>query len=102
MTEPKDLLLVNEQLRRSIRRWRVLALTTWALLLRGEYRRDAGGAATHAGRGRDAGGTGCPGECSPGPRASSKRSESRAAAVSFIFRRVRSGRTSHRDNLPSR
>ena len=33
MTEPKDLLLVNEQLRRSIRRWRVLALSTWALLL---------------------------------------------------------------------
>ena len=33
MTEPKDLLLVNEQLRRSIRRWKVLALSTWALLL---------------------------------------------------------------------
>jgi len=33
MTEPKDLLLVNEQLRRSIRRWKMLALSTWALLL---------------------------------------------------------------------
>ena len=33
MTEPKDLLLANEQLRRSIRRWKMLALSTWALLL---------------------------------------------------------------------
>jgi hypothetical protein len=33
MTEPKDLLLVNEQLRRSNRRWMALALAGWALLL---------------------------------------------------------------------
>jgi hypothetical protein len=33
MTEPKDLLLINEQLRRSNRRWKVLALATWVLLL---------------------------------------------------------------------
>jgi len=33
MTEPKDLLLVNEQLRRSIRRWKALALAACALLL---------------------------------------------------------------------
>jgi hypothetical protein len=32
MTEPKDLLLVNEQLRRSNRRWKALALTAWAAL----------------------------------------------------------------------
>jgi hypothetical protein len=33
MTEPKDLLLVNEQLRQSIRFWRVLALTACVLLV---------------------------------------------------------------------
>jgi hypothetical protein len=33
MTEPKDLLVINEQLRRSNRRWKVLALTACALLL---------------------------------------------------------------------
>jgi hypothetical protein len=33
MTEPKDLLLVNEQLRRSNRRWNALALATCAVLI---------------------------------------------------------------------
>ena len=33
MTDPKDLLLVNEQLRRSNRRWKALALAAFALLL---------------------------------------------------------------------
>jgi hypothetical protein len=33
MTEPKDLLLVNEQLRRSNRRWKTLALAACATLL---------------------------------------------------------------------
>src|SRR5262245_55977939 len=33
MTEPKDLLLVNEQLRRSLRRWKALALAACAALL---------------------------------------------------------------------
>jgi hypothetical protein len=33
MTEPKDLLLVIEQLRRSNRRWKALALAACALLL---------------------------------------------------------------------
>ena len=33
MTEPKDLLLVNEQLRRSNRRWKALALTACAALV---------------------------------------------------------------------
>jgi hypothetical protein len=33
MTEPKDLLLVNEQLRRSNRRWKALALAACAMLL---------------------------------------------------------------------
>jgi hypothetical protein len=33
MTEPKDLLLINEQLRRSNRFWKTLALTFCALLL---------------------------------------------------------------------
>jgi len=32
MTEPKDLLLINEQLRRSNRRWKALALTACAVL----------------------------------------------------------------------
>jgi type VI protein secretion system component VasK len=32
MTEPKDLLLINEQLRRSNRRWKTLALTACATL----------------------------------------------------------------------
>ena len=32
MTESKDLVLVNEQLRRSIRRWKALALTSCATL----------------------------------------------------------------------
>jgi hypothetical protein len=33
MTEPKDLLLVNEQLRRSNRRWKLLALSACAALV---------------------------------------------------------------------
>jgi hypothetical protein len=33
MTEPKDLLLVNEQLRRSNRRWKALALAECATLI---------------------------------------------------------------------
>jgi hypothetical protein len=33
MTEPKDLLLINEQLRRSNRRWKTLALTACSVLL---------------------------------------------------------------------
>jgi hypothetical protein len=33
MTEPKDLLLVNEQLRRSNRRWKMLALGAFAMLV---------------------------------------------------------------------
>ena len=33
MTEPKDLLLVNEQLRRSNHRWKTLALTACAVLV---------------------------------------------------------------------
>lgn len=33
MTEPKDLLLVNEQLRRSIRRWKGLALAACSALV---------------------------------------------------------------------
>jgi hypothetical protein len=33
MSEPKDLLLVNEQLRQSNRRWKALALTACALLV---------------------------------------------------------------------
>jgi hypothetical protein len=33
MTEPKDLLLLVEQLRRSNRFWKALALAAWALLL---------------------------------------------------------------------
>jgi hypothetical protein len=32
MTEPKDLLLINEQLRRSNRRWKALALAACAAL----------------------------------------------------------------------
>jgi len=33
MTEPKDLLLVNEQLRRAKRRWKALALAACAALI---------------------------------------------------------------------
>jgi hypothetical protein len=33
MTDPKDLLLVNEQLRRSNRRWKALALAACAVLI---------------------------------------------------------------------
>ena len=33
MTEPKDLLIVNEQLRRSKRRWKTLALAACSVLL---------------------------------------------------------------------
>ena len=33
MTEPKDLLLVNEQLRRSNRRWKALALAACAVVI---------------------------------------------------------------------
>jgi membrane-anchored protein YejM (alkaline phosphatase superfamily) len=33
MTEPKDLLIVNEQLRRSNRRWKALALAACAVLI---------------------------------------------------------------------
>jgi hypothetical protein len=33
VTEPKDLLLVNEQLRRSNRRWKTLALAACAVLV---------------------------------------------------------------------
>jgi hypothetical protein len=33
MTEPKDLLLINEQLRRSNRRWKVLALAACSALV---------------------------------------------------------------------
>jgi len=33
MTEPKDLLLVNEQLRRSNRRWKALALAACSALM---------------------------------------------------------------------
>jgi hypothetical protein len=33
MTEPKDLLLINEQLRRSNRRWKALALAACAVVM---------------------------------------------------------------------
>ncbi len=33
MTEPKDLVLLNEQLRRSNRRWKVIALTACGALI---------------------------------------------------------------------
>lgn len=33
MTEPKDLLLINEQLRRSNRRWKALALAACTVLI---------------------------------------------------------------------
>ena len=50
MTEPKDLLVIVEQLRRSNRRWKAVALAACRLVAAcGAIRRDEGRGRAHAG-----------------------------------------------------
>ena len=67
MTEPKDLLLVNEQLRRSNCRWKTLALAAWrGSCPRRALRRCHCGPATNTSRACHAGLTRSPGGGSRG------------------------------------